>query len=67
MPKIHPGVLQTDAVSQPSKDETLGENEEKALLAGMEPDQDVTEAMHQSPENCKIEIAIPESSHEEYN
>lgn len=56
----------TDRCCEPSKDETLSENEEKALLAGMEPDQDVTEAMHQSPENCKIEIAIPESSHEEY-
>lgn len=56
----------TDRCPESSKLETLSENEEKALLAGMEPDQDVTEAMHQSPENCKVEIAIPESSHEEY-
>lgn len=31
----------TDRCCEPSKDETLSENEEKALLAGMEPDQDV--------------------------
>lgn len=46
--------------------EALSKNEEKALLAGMEPDQDVTEAMHQSHVNRKVEMAIPESSHEEY-
>lgn len=56
----------TDRCPEPGKDEALSEIEEKALLAGMEPDQDVTEAMHQSPENCKAEIAIPESSYEEY-